>query len=230
MEPEASVKAWQLNRSILILFFYLYLCISTDLLNPQCPYKISCVLRHKRNRVWHNSKLIYLFCHVILCVPLQAYLWSTPQGNCWTQVRGTATWHLCCSKSSLSAGHWSNPVTRSFLKDSGWDSAVHVICVIVLWVAGKKMNILYQPKPLLTLNDNRKLNAALLLIIMFTGRTVYAPSAVLLTLLIPLPFISIGHQTHGLILASTPCREFRQLVSGISPRWTSTNQGLSIWV
>jgi hypothetical protein len=152
MEPEASSKAWYLSRSTLILFFYLYLCISTDLLNIQCPYKISCVLRHKNNRVWHNSKLINLFCHTIFYVPLRACLWSTPQGNCWTLVQGTAMWHLYCSLSSLSAGHWSNPVTGSFVRYSGWDSAVHVIYLTVLWVAGKKINILHKPKPLLTLN------------------------------------------------------------------------------
>jgi len=99
-----------------------------------------------------------------------------------------------------------------------------------LWVAGKKINILHKPEPLLTLNYNRKLNDALLLTIMFTGWTVYASSAIYLTLLIPLPFISIGHQTHGLNLASTLCREFRKLVSGITPRETSPNQGPSIWV
>jgi hypothetical protein len=109
---------------------------------------------------------------------------------------------------------------------------VHVIYtyVIVLWVAGKEMNILHKPEPLLTLNYNRKLNAALLLIIMFIGWTMCASSAMHLTPLIPLPFISTGHQTQGLILASTLCCEFRELVSGISPRRTSPNQGLAIWV
>jgi len=143
MEPEAKSKAWYLKRSILVLFFYLHLGISTDLLNIRCPYKISCVLRHKNSRVSNNSKLIYLFCHTILYVPLRACLWSTLQENCWTLVRGTAKWHLCCSLSSLSAGHWSNPVTGSFLRYSGCDSAVLIIC-IVLWAAGKKMNTLHK--------------------------------------------------------------------------------------
>jgi hypothetical protein len=104
---------------------------------------------------------------------------------------------------------------------------VLVICIIVLQVAGKKMNTLHKPESLPTLNYNRKLNDALLLIIMFTDWTVYAAH---LTLLIPLPFISIGLQTHGLILTGTLCHEFRQLASGISPRETSSNQGPSIWV
>lgn len=141
--------------------------------------------------MWYNSKLIYLFCHTILYLPLRACLWSTLQGSCWTLVQGTATWHLCCSLSSLSAGHWSNPVTRSFLRYSGWDSSVHVIYVIVLWVAGKKMNILHKPEPLLTLNYNKKRNAALLLMIMFTCWRAYASSVIHLTPLIPLPFISL---------------------------------------
>jgi hypothetical protein len=171
---------------------------------------------------------MYVLCHTTLYLPLQACLWSMPQGNCWTLDRGTATWHLCCSGSSLSAERWSNPVTGSFLRYCGWDSAAHFTYITVLWVVGEQMHVLCKPKALPTLNI--KLNAALMLKLMFTDWTLHASlSAIHLTPLIPLPFVSIRHQTQGFMPATRPCHEFRQLVSGFSPTRTNPNPGLPIW-
>jgi hypothetical protein len=44
---------------------------------------------------------------------------------------------------------------------SGWDQIVHCVFVTILWVEEKQMYILCKPKTLLTMNRDRKVNAAL---------------------------------------------------------------------
>ena len=43
---------------------------------------------------------------------------------------------------------------------SDWNK-LHCVCVAILWVEGKQMHMLCKPKTLMTLNRDRKVNAAL---------------------------------------------------------------------